>query len=119
MSLDLEQIDHTSDSEINSSDLEDITDDDDENPVPESLCGFCQHPNAKKFVKQLYVGVKFCDKFCANRYHIKQTASLDENETNPKAGNEHAKKKVSTVVYIAPQYGSGTFLSACWHHFFT
>ena len=24
--------------------------------------------------------------------------------------DEHAKKKVSTVVYIAPQYGSGTFL---------
>ena len=81
--------DQSSDSEIDSSDLEDITDDDDENQE----CGFCQHPYAKKFVKQLYVGVKFCDKFCANRYHIKQTASLEENETNPKAGNEHAKKK--------------------------
>ena len=95
MSLDLEQIndhDQSSDSEIDSSDLEDITDD---NENQGALCEFCQHPNAaKKFVKkQLYNGVRFCNKFCANRYHLKQTASLEDNETNPMAGNKNAKKK--------------------------
>ena len=82
----------SSDSEIDSSDLEDITDDIENQGA---LCEFCQHPNAaKKFVKkQLYNGVRFCNKFCANRYHLKQTASLEENETNPMAGNKNAKKK--------------------------
>ena len=82
----------SSDSEIDSSDLEDITDD---NENQGALCEFCQHPNAaKKFVKkQLYNGVRFCNKFCANRYHLKQKASLEENETNPMTGNKNAKKK--------------------------
>ena len=82
--------DQSSDSEIDSSDLEDITNDDENQ---ESPCGFCQHPNAKKIVKQLYDGVRFCNKFCANRFHLKQTASLEDNETNPMAGNKNAKKK--------------------------
>ena len=60
---------------------------------------------------------------------IKQHLTYNKNEPNgssyceiarcvpdPERGymfgihDEHAKKKVSTVVYIAPQYGSGTFL---------
>lgn len=55
-SFDDEQIDdHSSDSEIDSSDLEDITED---NENQGALWEFCQHPNAaKKFVKkQLYNG---------------------------------------------------------------
>ena len=74
-------------SEINSSDFEDISDT--ENDI---ICGFCQNPNAKIFTN-LYDGVRFCDKFCANRYHLKQKASLEENKTNPMAGNKNAKKK--------------------------
>ena len=95
MSIDLEQIDQSLDGEIDSSDL-----DDDENDInQETLCGFCQHPNPKKFVnplvKHLYFGIRFCDKFCANRYHLKQTASWSdsEDETNPLVGNKNAKKK--------------------------
>ena len=94
MSLDLEEIDQSLDGEIDSSDL----DDDDENDMNQE-CGFCQHQNAKKFVnplvKQLYFGIRFCDKFCANRYHLKKTASWseDEHETNPLVGNKNAKKK--------------------------
>ena len=79
---------HSSDSEIDSIDLENNPDDE------ESLCVFCDHPNPLKSSK-LYEGVRFCDKFCANRFHLKQKASLEEivPEPHPNAVNKPAKKK--------------------------
>ena len=81
-----------------SSEFEDISEND---MHPEASCGFCEKTNVKKKCSHpncTTLGVRFCDKFCAIRYHAKQKAMEDiddddDEEEMPKKKKKYKKRK--------------------------